>query len=140
MKVKLERRDNNYNFHGKGSSDVIVSIDGSKEIGGNNAGVRPMELVLMSLGSCAAMDIVSILKKSRQNLKEFNIGIEGERDYDQTPAVFKKIHLDFFLFGDLDESKVEKAVNLSVEKYCSVSAMLRNSVEITYSLHINKKG
>ena len=140
MEVLLERIDNNYNFHGKGSSDIEVSIDGSEKIGGRNAGVRPMELVLMSLGSCAAMDIVSLLKKQRQKLDDLKIRIKGERDYDKIPAVFTKIHIDFMFYGDLDESKVTKASNLSLEKYCSVSAMLKNSVNITYSYHFNREG
>lgn len=136
MKVTLKRIDNAFHFEGKGISNVSVPIDGSTEIGGRNMGARPMELVLMGLGSCGAMDIISILKKQRQDLKDLKINIDAERDYDQTPAVFNEIKIEFIFFGSLEESKVEKAVALSMEKYCSVSAMLEKTAKITYSFQI----
>jgi putative redox protein len=136
MKVTLNRIDDAFHFEGKGISDVGIPIDGSTEIGGRNAGARPMELVLMGLGSCGAMDIISILKKQRQDLKDLKINIDSERDYDQTPAVFKEIKVEFIFYGKLEENKVEKAVTLSMEKYCSVSAMLEKTAKITYSFQI----
>ncbi len=136
MKVILNRVDENFHFEGTGASSVPVNIDGSVKIGGSNSGARPMELILMGLGSCGAMDIISILKKQKQNLKDFKILINGERDYNQTPAVFTSINIEFQLFGDLDFNKVEKAVNLSMQKYCSATAMLENSVNISYSFKI----
>ncbi len=136
MKVTLKRVDQGFHFEGVGTSKVPLHIDGSKEIGRNNSGARPMELILMGLGSCGAMDIVSILKKQKQDLRDILIKIEAKRDFDKTPAVFTEINLEFQFFGKLDYSKVEKAVNLSMEKYCSVSAMLEKTVNISYSFNI----
>ena len=138
MKVKIKRVNENVHFQGFGSSKIPVNVDGSPEIGGKNLGVRPMELVLIGLGTCGAMDIDSILKKQKQGLQDFCIEVDGERDYDQTPAVFTYINIHFIFIGNLDRNKVEKAVSLSMEKYCSVSAMLENTVNITYSFTINE--
>jgi putative redox protein len=138
MKVTLNRVDQNFHFEGIGTSEVPVNIDGSEDIGGSNSGARPMELILMGLGSCGAMDIISILKKQKQELKDLKISIDGERDYEQTPAIFTDINIEFQFYGDLDSAKVEKAVNLSMEKYCSVSAMLQKTVNITHSFIIIK--
>ena len=139
MKIKLNRVDQNYHFQGVGASGVPVNIDGSIDIGGSNSGTRPMELILMGLGSCGAMDIISILKKQKQDLHDLKIEIDGERDYENTPAVFKDIKINFVFTGQLDSSKVEKAVKLSMEKYCSVTAMLEKTVNIKYSFIINGK-
>ena len=136
MKIELKRVDQNFHFHGVGSSETPVNIDGSMDIGGSNAGTRPMELILMGLGSCGAMDIISILKKTKQDLKDLKIEVEGERDNNKTHSVFTKIKIDFIFTGNLDYSKVEKAVNLSMEKYCSVSAMLEKTAKISYSFKI----
>ena len=137
MKVELKRVDQNFHFQGFGSSEVPVNIDGSTDIGGNNSGARPMELILMGLGTCGAMDIISILKKQKQDLQDLKIEVDGERDYDKTPAVFTNIKINFIFTGNLDRTKVEKAVNLSMEKYCSVSAMLEKTVKIEYTFIIN---
>ena len=138
MKVVLSRVDEGFHFEGVGSSDSEVHIDGSTEIGGQNSGARPMELVLMGLGSCGAMDIISILKKQKQNLIDLKISIDAERDKNNTPAVFTEINIEFLLFGNLDEDKVARAVNLSMQKYCSVSAMLGKTALISYSYQIIK--
>lgn len=136
MNVTLKRIDQSFHFEGFGESNIAINIDGSKKIGGNDLGARPMELVLMALGSCASMDLISILKKQRQELKNLQIKIKGERDYSVTPAVFKKIDIHFILSGNLINGKVEKAIRLSMEKYCSVSEMLKSSVDIIYSFQI----
>lgn len=136
MKITLKRLDNAFHFEGVGESNIAVSIDGSKKIGGNDLGARPMELVLMALGSCASMDLISIIKKQRQELANIEIEINGERDYQKTPAVFKKINVHFVLSGKLQNDKIEKAVQLSMEKYCSVSAMLEKTAKINYSFKI----
>lgn len=138
MRVELKRVDENYHFEGIGNSDVPIHIDGSREIGGNNSGARPMELILMGLASCGAMDIISILKKQKEVIKDLKIVVEGLRDYDQTPAVFTNIDILFHFIGNLNDKKVRKALNLSMEKYCSVSAMLEGKVKINYSYKITK--
>ena len=136
MKVALNRVDDGFHFEGEGSSSVKVHIDGSPDIGGKNAGARPMELVLMGLGSCGAMDIISILKKQKEELNDIKIIINAERDNNNTPAVFTEINIEFLFYGNLNETKVERAVNLSMQKYCSVSAMLEKTALISYSYQI----
>lgn len=119
------------------SSKVKVHIDGSPEIGGLGLGVRPMEMVLMALASCSSLDLVSILKKQKQDLKDFSVSVEAERR-EQIPTVFTKIHMTFTLKGDIDPAKAERAAELAVKKYCSVHDMLvAGGVEISYSLNIS---
>ena len=138
MKITLNRVDQAFHFEGKGASDIAIHIDGSEDIGGSNLGARPMELILMGLGSCGAMDVVSILKKQKQEILDLKIHIEGKRNYDITPAVFEEINVEFLFYGNLKEEKVEKALKLSMEKYCSVSAMLSKTALIKYSYEIIK--
>ena len=136
MKIELNRINNDFHFQGTGAAKIAVNIDGSSEVGGEDAGARPMELVLMGLGSCSAIDIVQILKKQKQTLLDFKIKIEAERE-NKIPAVFKTIHVNFHFTGELDKNKVEKAIELSLNKYCSVTAMLNKTAKINYSFSIN---
>jgi putative redox protein len=113
-----------------------IVIDGAPEIGGKNLGVRPMEMLLMGLGGCTTMDVLSILKKQRQNITDCQIEIEAERA-DEIPKVFTKIHLHFIIKGyNLKQNAVERAINLSAEKYCSASAMLEKAAKITHDYEI----
>lgn len=122
---------------GESESGHGLIIDGSPEIGGRNLGVRPMEMILMGLGGCTTMDILTILRKKRQNITDCVIEIDSQRQ-DTIPKIFSKIHLHFIITGDnLNDKHVQQAVQLSVEKYCSVYAMLKNSVEISYDYEIN---
>ncbi len=115
-----------------GSGHAMV-IDGAPEHGGRNIGPRPMELILMGLGSCASFDVIAILQKQRQQIQSCECVVEAERA-DTVPAVFTKIMMDFRVSGEnLDESKVERAVALSAEKYCSASKMLEDAgVELNH--------
>ncbi|MGC9064832.1 MAG: OsmC family protein [bacterium] len=112
-------------------------IDGSPEvIMDSENGPAPTELVLMALGGCTGMDVISILQKMRQDVKNFEINLTAEKAQEY-PKVFTKIHLEYVVYGtNLDEGSVKKAIDLSREKYCSVSAMLRKTSEITYSWKI----
>ncbi len=113
-----------------------VVIDGAAEIGGRNLGVRPMEMILMGLGGCTAMDVLSILKKQRQNVTDCVIEVNGERR-EQTPKIFTDIHIHYIITGrDLKNNLVKRAVDLSAESYCSVSAMLGKSANITHDYEI----
>ena len=138
MKVTLQRVNDAVHFVGSGNmADVNVHIDGSPEIGGEGAGVRPMELVLMALGSCSALDLVNILKKQRQQIDGLQIDVEGKRR-DEVPNIFTAIHLTFKLQGTIDQAKAEKAAHLAVKKYCSVHDMLAaGGVDITYDIRLN---
>lgn len=127
----------NVAFEAKSESGHSVIMDGSPEYGGENRGPRPMELILMGLGGCASFDIVTILKKSRQDVTNVVCQLSAERA-DSIPAVFTKIHLHFVVTGHgVKEKQVAKAVELSAEKYCSASKMLSDGgVEITHDFEI----
>lgn len=136
MKIELKRRNDAVHFEATGGNTVKVQIDGSPEIGGQDLGVRPMELVLMALGSCSSLDLLTILKKQKQEVKTIHVAVEGKRT-DKVPAVFTNIHLAFSLSGNLDPLKAERAAELAVKKYCSVHDMLAaGGVEITYELNL----
>lgn len=124
-------------FVAESGSGHAVVIDGPPDHGGRNMGVRPMEMILLGLGGCASFDVVSILKKSRQDVTSCRADLEAERA-EGVPSPFTKIHLKFVVSGrNLKESQVERAVNLSSEKYCSASIMLRAAgVEITHSYEV----
>ena len=119
-----------------GSSHAIV-IDGPPEVGGRDLGARPMELMLMSVGTCSAVDVLHILRKSRQPVTDCHVEVEGQRA-DTEPKVFTDIHLKFVLTGNgLSEPQVRRAVELSADKYCSASIMLkRGGVNVTHSYEI----
>lgn len=136
MQVALNRVDGDFHFAGFGGDKVAVHMDASSAVGGTNAGARPMELILMGVGSCAAIDIVLILKKARQVVEDFRIVVEGQREAKAVPSPFVKIHIKYIFKGNLKPEKVEQAVKLSMEKYCSVSAMLDKTVDITWSYEI----
>ena len=111
-------------FVGESGSGHAVVMDGAAELGGRNLGPRPMEMLLIGTGGCSTYDVLSMLKKARQQVVDCRVEIEAERA-DAVPAVFTKIHLHFIVTGvGLKESQVKRAVELSAEKYCSASIML----------------
>ena len=137
MKVQLKRVDQAFHFSGTGSDNIPVQIDASESVGGHHAGARPMELLLISLASCSAIDIILILQKQKQIPESFDISVEGKRRENEIPSVFESIHVHYSISGDLKENKVARAIDLSMEKYCSVTAMLRPNVEITSSFSVD---
>ena len=123
-------------FVAESGSGHAVVIDGAPEHGGRNLGIRPMEAVLMGLGACTAFDVVSILKKSRQEIADCVVELEADRA-DEVPKVFTRIRMVYRVSGTrLDPSRVHRAVTLSAEKYCSATAMLRDRVEISHKVII----
>jgi putative redox protein len=123
-------------FVGESESGHAVVLDGAPENGGRNIGMRPMEMLLIGMGGCTSFDVVTILKKSRQQISDCVAEITAERAQ-EVPKVFTKIHVHFVVTGlDLNVAQVERAVKLSAEKYCSASIMLSKSVEITHSFEI----
>lgn len=127
-------------FVAESGSGHAVVFDGAPEHGGRNLGVRPMEAVLMGVGACTAFDVVSILKKSRQRVSDCVVELEADRT-DQPPKVFTRIRMVYRVSGtDLDPSRVERAVALSAEKYCSATAMLRDRVDIRHEVVIEDDG
>lgn len=124
-------------FLGESGSGHSVVMDGPEDHGGRNMGVRPMEMMLMGLGGCTSFDVMSILKKSRQDVVDCVAELQAERA-DAVPSVFTKIHVHFVVKGrQLKEAQVKRAVALSAEKYCSASIMLEQAgVEITHDYEI----
>ncbi len=123
-------------FAGEAGSGHSVVMDGAPEYGGRDTGFRPMEMLLVGLGGCSAFDVVSILKKGRQDITDVTVEIEAERA-DTDPKVFTSIHMIYAVSGhDLDPKKVERAVALSAEKYCSATAMLEQSAAITHEVRL----
>lgn len=135
MEVTLNRIDEAFHFIGKGSRNVEIHIDDSIKAGGKELGAGPMELVLMGMGSCSSFDIITILKKQKLELEDIKVKINAVRR-DEAPKVFIKVHLHFILKGNLPEDKVERAIDLSLNKYCSVAAMVRHTAEITSDFEI----
>ena len=140
MQVELVRVDDAFHFEASGMSGVPVQIDAAENIGGHNAGARPMELLLMGLGGCTAIDVLLIMKKQRQVVEDLKISVSGEREKiegtEMTP--FNKIHVHFKFIGTtISEDKAKKAVEMSMEKYCSATAQLRASAEVTHTFEVN---
>lgn len=123
-------------FEATSSTGHKVMMDASKEVGGEDRGSRPMELLLMGLGGCSGIDVMMMLEKGKQDVKDCQMEITSERA-DGVPAVYTKINLHYTVTGtDLNEKKVARAVELSAEKYCSVSKMLEKTAEMTHSYEI----
>ncbi|MFL2508039.1 MAG: OsmC family protein [Candidatus Pseudothioglobus sp.] len=121
---------------GKSHSGHSITMDGPPEIGGDNLGVRPMEMLLLGVAGCTMIDVVTTLKKMRQDLSHCETQLSAERA-DGHPKVFTDIHIQFLVKGtDLDSKKVEKAITLSAEKYCSASIMLGKTASITHDFEI----
>jgi putative redox protein len=127
-------------FVGESGSGHALVMDGAPEHGGRNLGIRPMEMLLLGLGGCTAFDVVMILKKSRQDIVDCEVTIDSDRA-EEVPKVFTRIHIHFIVSGsNLDVGKVDKAVNLSAEKYCSASEILGKTAKITHDFEIVELG
>ena len=121
---------------GKSDSGHTITMDGPPESGGENLGVRPMEMLLLGVAGCTMIDVVTTLKKMRQDLSHLETKINAERASEH-PKVFTDIHIQFILKGqNLDEKKVDKAITLSAEKYCSASIMLGETATITHDFEV----
>ena len=132
MQVTLRRKNDSVHFEGQNQAGHVVQIDGPESIGGVDAGMRPMELLLISMASCACLDIAHILKKQRQTAEDISVSITGERHQVDSVKPFKSIHLAFSFKGELTSKKVEQALELSIYKYCSVAASLDKNIKISY--------
>ena len=140
MKARVKWLDN-MSFVGESGSGHSVVMDGPPEDGGRNLGVRPMEMVLLGMGGCTAFDVVHILKRARQDIVDCEVELSAERA-SEVPKVFTKIHVHYIVKGrGLSKKQVARAVEMTAEKYCSVSIMLSNSVEITHDFQlVNEQG
>ncbi len=139
MTVNLHRLDEAFHLQATNEDGLTVETDGSPAIGGHNAGMRPMQLLLSAVGSCSSIDIILLLKKQRQDLKDIRIAVTGTRR-DEEPRIFTAIHVAYTLVGDIDDKKAERACRLSMEKMCSVSLMLKaGGVEVTWEYEVISK-
>ncbi len=120
---------------GESGSGHSVVMDGPEDFGGRNIGIRPMEMLLIGMGGCMSFDVVSILKKSRQNIQKCEAKITAKRASEH-PKVFTKINIHFIVSGEVDENKLKKAIDLSHDKYCSATIMLGETAKITHSFEI----
>ena len=126
-------------FESDNSSGHKIKIDTEQEFGGTNSGLRPKELMLTSLSGCTALDVASLLKKMKVTLDDFKIITTGELT-DEHPKHFHKVKVDYHFYGkEMNEKKIEKAVNLSIERYCGVFKMFRQFAEVKTTIHLHEK-
>jgi putative redox protein len=124
---------------GKGDSNHWVTMDASTEVGGTDAGSRPLEFFLMGLGGCTTMDVLSILKKKRSPIEDYELQIEADRA-EEHPKVFTQVRLKFIFYGKgIKKQDVERAIELSETKYCSASAMLKKATDIVVEYEIREE-
>ncbi len=136
MKANIAWQQEGVSFRGLTGSGHTVIMDGAPEAGGKNSGPRPMEMILLGLGGCTAFDVVHILRRGRQIITGCEVEMDAQRA-EVDPKVFTHIHLHFIVTGNnLDPKQVERAINLSAEKYCSASMMLKATVDITHDFEI----
>lgn len=135
MDIKVHRINDKVLFKAENKDGASLLVEGSPSIGGEGNAMRPMEVLLASLATCSSMDLVEIIRKQRMELKDLAIEVHGDR-FETVPSSFSKITMHFKLTGNLDASKVEKALELAVRKYCSVEAMLIKAAEIDYTWEI----
>ena len=138
VRIELSRVEGEYGFEARDAYGHTARMDTSTETGGEDFGIRPMQMLLMGLGGCSGIDIVSILKKQRQTVEGFRMTIDGDREQGKDVTLWEKVHLVFELKGQIDPDKAKKACELSMDKYCSVAATLRGAgCKITWEVRVN---
>ncbi len=131
--IRLSRIDDHVNFVATNETENSILLDGSAAIGGKGNGVRPMETLLMGIAGCSAIDVVLILKKMKQEIRDIKIEVEAERVKVGDATQYKTIHLHFHMWGSMKEDKLKKAIDISIEKYCSVAKILEKTATISTS-------
>ena len=137
MKVALERINQDYLFKVTNSNGHSVLLDNKSKKEGEVAGISPMELLLMGLAGCSSIDVVAILNKQKLNLTSLKMEVEGERNETEIPSLFNKINVKVIVEGETSPEKIRRAVQLSFDKYCSVSKTLEHTAEINYLIFLN---
>ena len=139
IKIDINRVNGDYGFEARDSNGHIVRMDTSPETGGENFGNRPMQLLLVALGGCSGIDIISILRKQRQTVEGFSAHIEGDRQAGVEPSLWQHVNLVFNLTGTIDAEKAKRACELSMNKYCSVAETLRLAgCELKWEVRVNE--
>jgi len=127
---------NGLQFVGEASSGHAIVMDGDPGFGGHNTGLRPMELLLLGLGSCTGMDVISVMKKKKQDVTGLEINVEGHKE-ENYPKKFTDINIEFIIKGrNISEDTVKRSIDLSMNKYCSVKATLEGTAKISFSYRI----
>ena len=137
MKINIKRIDADFNMEAVNEDGNTLLMDGAADIGGHGKGMRPMQLLLAAVGGCSAIDVILILKKQKQIIESFEVEVDGEREKIEEYNLFRDICLHFKIKGRVDMDKAERAVKLSIEKYCSVSKTLEPTAKIIYKVSIN---
>ncbi|HVB02311.1 MAG TPA: OsmC family protein [Chitinophagaceae bacterium] len=139
MKITFSRIDDQVNMEALDENGHRVQMDASTGQGGNNQGVRPMQMLIMGLGGCSSIDVITILKKQKQEIRDIKIQIDADREAGREPSLWEKIHLIFQLEGRIDPGKANRAVELSMMKYCSVAETLRRAgAAITWEVQVKE--
>ncbi len=136
MKITLKRINDAVRFEASNERGHAVIVEGGRNAGGQDEAPAPTELFMMSQAACTAVDIVELLKKMRQPLTHLEIEAEGLRAQDQVPKIFTGIHLHYKIYGNVAEGKADKAISMSIEKYCTISKMIDQVAKLTYSFEI----
>ena len=136
MNITINKLDGDLHMEARNEEGGAIRMDGNREIGGLEGGMSPMQLLLAAIGGCSTIDVIGILEKQKQPLEDIRVEVGGDRRKKGTYSEFTSIHLSFILKGDLDPQKVERAINLSIDKYCSVSKALEKTSTITHSYEI----
>jgi putative redox protein len=126
-KIELSRVHGDFGFEATDENGHTVKMDTSPESGGENYGVRPMQMLLMGLGGCSAIDVIHILKKQRQDVRDYKMVINGNREAGKEPSLWENVIIEFHIYGNVDKDKAIKAAELSIEKYCSVAETLKRA-------------
>ncbi len=136
--IEIKRTNGDFGFEATDANGHVVRLDTKSETGEKPFGVSPMQSLLMGLGGCSGIDIVSILKKQRFTVEGLSMKIQGEREKGKEPSLWESVHVDFELKGNMDMDKAERACALSIDKYCSVAETLRRSgTKITWNVTVN---
>jgi len=138
IKIEINRIDQDFRMEAVNEKGNAIVMDAGAADGGHDSGMRPMQLLLAAMGGCSAIDLIAILRKQREPLNDLKITVTGEREQGVVPALYTEVHAHFKLFGDINPEKAERAVQLSVEKYCSVAKTLEKTAKVTYSFEIVK--
>ncbi|MGF7231250.1 OsmC family protein [Arachidicoccus sp.] len=139
-KIELIRANEHYAFDSTDENGVITRMDTKPEMGGEGYGARPMQLLLNALAGCTSIDVLSILEKKRQQVNDYKVVIDADREAGKEPSLWKEILLTFIISGEVSEENARRAIDLSLDKYCSVAATLRAAgAAIKYQLILNGK-
>lgn len=137
MKIKITKKNDDFHLEAENETGKTLSMDAYESVGGKNLGFKPLELFPTALGGCSAIDVISILKKQKQEITDLQITVEGKRETGKTANLFIQFYIHFAFTGKVSREKAEKAILLSLEKYCTAVKILEKSAVVNFSLSVN---